>query len=235
MLDRIWHWWRRRRRFELYQDAFSLDVATKERSLLSAARHCLARDEAVLLIAHFPATFWRIQDLLHEQAIPYEIAGSKVTPEHLLDHHELRRKSVLMVLAEAIERVDDRKLILPPRPIEINALVAERYPLPVRDDSLGDFFRQLPFSVRMGYFLSLQDPCLRLAVNDTLIQLMRQMGLKPGEMISSHLVSRRLSQWQRKLAARSIPDLPAESPDEWLAINLKLNAPKDADDEDRIP
>ncbi len=203
--------------------------------MLSAARHCLARDEAVLLIAHFPATFWRIQDLLHEQAIPYEIAGSSVTPEQLLEHHERRRRVVLLVLAEAIERVEDRKLTLPPRPIEINALVAERYPLPVRDERLGEFFRQLPFSVRMGYFLSLQDPCLRLAVNDTLIQLMQQLGLKPGEMISSHLVSRRLSQWQRKLATRSVEDCPAESPEEWLAVHLKISPPSDADDEDCIP
>jgi hypothetical protein len=235
MLEKIWQWWRAKRRFELYQDAYSLDQTTKEHSLLSAARRRLEMDQAVLVLAHFPSTFFRIQDLLHEASIPYAIGNQTLTASNVQEHHDQNRQSVLLLLADTIQTVEARRIAAPSFPVEINVLVAERYPLYHRDEVLETFLKQLPFSIRVGYFLSLEDPLVRAAINETLVRLMQQMGLKPGEMISSHLVSRRLNSWLKRVARQVTQELSANSPAEWLEQNLCLTLSPNTHEKNRLP
>lgn len=220
MLGKIWQWWRGSRRFELYLDAFSLDRQTRETSLISAAKSRLELDQTVVVLAHFPTTFFRLQDLLQEAAIPYTIGGPTLRATDIQDYHDKQRQSVWLMLADAIQDVEERRIAAPAYPVEINVLIAERYPLPARDEVVDRFFRQLPFSVRVGYLLSLEDPLVRAAVNETLIRLMQQMGFKPGEMISSHLLSRSILHWGKKVSCQISQEIIADSPEEWLEKNF---------------
>ena len=68
--------------------------------------------------------------------------------------------------------------------------------------------------------MALDDFVVATAINETTVELMKQMGLEERELISSNLVSKRVTRQLKRLQAQIHGDQPADSAEEWIELNL---------------
>jgi hypothetical protein len=62
--------------------------------------------------------------------------------------------------------------------------------------------------VRLGYLLSLQDPVIRYCIHPTAIEVLKQLGLRDQQLVTSEMVSRILEKHLQRL---NLPATPLSS------------------------
>lgn len=98
-------------------------------------------------------------------------------------------------------------------------VVGERHPLRSHDDVILNFARSLPCRCRVVHHLSLEDGVMMCFAGEWLEGVLRRMGMKDDEVISSRMISRRIRLAQDKIANAATSDPPAASADEWFQVN----------------
>ena len=98
-------------------------------------------------------------------------------------------------------------------------MVAERHPLEIHDQRIENFGRRLRRPVEIGYFLALDDEIINQFISPGMIHLLRQLGLREQELITSHMVTRKLNQATRKLNKQILQEQPADSAADWFQLN----------------
>ncbi|KAA5543842.1 hypothetical protein FYK55_11780 [Roseiconus nitratireducens] len=154
---------------------------------------------AILLMAHFPDTQSELAKLAKQSAgeVP-----------------------VMAVLANELTSRIARDLQIGPDAI-IDVIAAERHPLVSVDDRLmEDFGKQLNCRCRVHVHQSLEDPLMQRFSGQSIIDLLRSMGMREDEAIESRMVGRRIRDAQKKITAQAVGNTPAESAEEWMRINL---------------
>ncbi|MEZ6095618.1 MAG: hypothetical protein R3C03_15555 [Pirellulaceae bacterium] len=210
-------WLRPKLNFEYYKDSYAVTEKTKREQLIAAAKRRLLANEMVVLFCHFQSTFLQLQDQMDRDGIEYEIAGRQLSAFEISKHFRENPGRVLLALAETIRDGQRSDNVLPR--IAVSMIGAERHPLPSHDQRLEDFLRGLPFRVRLGYFLSLDEPTVRAVVNETTVQLLHQLGMSDHELITSSMVAKRIRVGLARVEKSKQKFLPATSPQEWWAIN----------------
>lgn len=153
---------------------------------------------AVLLIAHFSDTLARLE------AIRSSYPGT--TP-------------VSATLAENLHPSVASRLELG-ESATIQLIVAEHHPLQSIDQKVAMFAETLPCRSRVTWHLSLEDPLLRHFAGDWVEALLHKLGLHEDDHVESAMFTRRIQAAQRQLEAESTGNLPAETADEWIKLNL---------------
>lgn len=207
-----------RPRHRRIQESYALREAGKWRAIGEAIEEVAGQGEPLLLVAHFPETFVRFQNHLHTWQRDYELVERPITPRDVFENPAFTGDRRYLALAEMLEPSGTP---LPPRERAggLSVVVAERHPLARHDVRLEQFVAELDLPTRIGYFLALDDPLPRAAVGDMAVTVMRQLGLNEHELIASHLLTRRIDRFTRRLDATVAREHLADSPAEWLERN----------------
>ncbi len=218
----MWQWLQTKAvqaRFDRYPDCYAL---TRDRLLLELeraianSRQCSSLS---LVVAHFPATFESIQEHLDEKQIGYRILSERQTASQIAQLAARHPGHVWLTLSGMLTATDS----MPPIEAKCSfAMIAvERHPLWSRDLELEKFGRNLPGPTRFGYFLSVGDPTVRLAIPEQMFVLLQQLGFNEQELITSSMVSKRLNLVLKRLKPKKSPTwIEADSVEEWISENL---------------
>lgn len=201
-------------------DTFSLAVESKFHGIADAIHQRNAKDGFLLLVAHFPETFFQMQDALGEASISYDIVDAPVDPSVTARWQEdSNREQVYLTLANFLE--PEPQSSHRPRNRESSIIVAERHPLPSRDKQIAKFAGNTLEPIRLGYFLALRDPAVAPFLGEWAELVLKQLGMDDHELITSQLVSRRLEFAYRKIEYRLEDEIEADSQSEWLEANAR--------------
>lgn len=224
--QRFRDWMKIRGDYDRYPDSYALTNQGVEKHLLEAIRFRQTIDGAIVLITHFPATFERVQQFLEDAGLSPEIAPLKFGPDYLLNLLESPTQDSPPVVLALAQTFDDSSLDRPlasRRDLRVSFMVVERHPSLAEDRRLDQFARIWPFSVRLGYLLSLQDPVIRYCIHPMAIEVLKQLGLRDQQLVTSEMVSRRLEKVLQRInlpASQSSPSRPLteDSAEEWLKL-----------------
>ncbi len=228
MLTLFQELWRRSNHFKRYLDAYGINQATKLNCLEHALRRQLAVGQVTLVIAHFPETFAGLQNFFDERSIEYQIGQQSIEYEQIRLHVERQQSEVLLVLAETLKMPPPKVSTDLPKKMEAAAIVVERYPKPQNDLAIEDFCRSLPYRSRLGYFLALDDPTVREAVGNNLIELMKQLGMGDSEMISSEMLTSRINRSLNRKFADLRNEVLTDSAADWFLHNKPIETNPEA-------
>ncbi len=70
------------------------------------------------------------------------------------------------------------------------------------------------------FYTSLDEPLMQQFGSQSIIDLMKKMGLKDDEAISHSMVTKSVANAQRKIAKKVTNQINAKSQEEWVTINL---------------
>lgn len=169
-------------------------------------RRELARNDssggiATLLVGHFADV---VQSL---QGMADQYGGA--TPVFAVSASELSSR-----IASGLQAQPDDTLEL---------LIAERHPLPAEDARILDnFAKDLPCKCRVQYHVALDDPLLKIFVNDSVRKMIDMLGMKEDEVIESKMVGRRIRQAQDQFAAKATGNRSAVTAAEWIEFNIPV-------------
>ncbi|MFN9538151.1 MAG: hypothetical protein ACK6A8_02740 [Planctomycetota bacterium] len=222
-------WMRIRGDYDRFADSYGLTPEARELGLLNSIRYRQKKDRAIVVVSHFPRTFEHVQSLLEEQGIDYEISPLRLGPEFLLEQlpaNRDRQATVLLTLAPTLDEAALDRPLPVQRKFKLSMMVLERHPKLEEDRRIETFARVCPCPVRLGYLLSLDDPVIRHCIHPTTIQVLRQLGLRDQELVTSRMVSQRIDRvlkriaWPAsgKVALDSSGNAPFISAEEWLSL-----------------
>jgi hypothetical protein len=103
---------------------------------------------------------------------------------------------------------------------EALVLAAEHHFLPQEDDRILRFCEGLPFPSRLRFHEALDAPLLGMFAGENLARMMSQLGMAEDEAIEHAMVDRSIRSAQEKIAASHPGDKAADSPQDWMRLNL---------------
>ena len=214
----ILDWLTGRPSFNRFEDSFALNRPNLWAKLKTAITSQQGQGSHVWLVAHFADTFESLQDLLDEWQIDYQICANDVTPHDVLETLRDQRETVLLVLADLVSVTDASNLNFD-NSDTLSIIVVERHPRVENDRKLAAFAKSVPCPVRFGYYLAIDDVVIRRVVNDTTIRILKQLGLKDHELITSNMITRRLDKVLAREAKQYATNHRADSAQEWYELN----------------
>ena len=178
--------------------------------------------KAVWLVVHFPETYIACQEMLESHEIDYCVETEAVSESWFLERASIASPHVRLLLGDLIfplefeedEIVGDAKVAM---------MVVERHPYKPMDDRIAEFATSLPTKVEVGYFLGLDDELVTRLVPQQMIDLLKAMGLNDQELITSSLVTRRLTKLIERTSGTARPANGAESAAAWFHMQEVSN------------
>lgn len=223
---------------EVFADTYAKSPERLKSALIDAVRRQLREVDLVLVLSHFPETFFAWQDELvgqgfdaqvlrppvHASSLPLralpaaEVAGVESSVDETADDGASRSDGALVLaLGEMLD--SERARAGMERRRVVSLIVTERHPLPRHDRRILEFARSLPYRVRLGYFISLQDPLVSPFLGEWTEMLLEQWGFNEANLITSDLVTRRLDRARARLEKQIAQEVLCESPLDWLRRN----------------
>lgn len=219
----LFDWLKKTPNFTHFADHYALNRESLFAALKTPIQDCLKRSELVLLLAHFPECFSEMVACLEAWNFDYEVIAHPIGSKWLSANS--RTGKIYLSLAEMLEPfqtdVQKSRLLKEEALQTISILVLERHPVLAKDQLLASRAKRISNPVRLGYFLSLEDPVLTQLIHQQLLVLLTQMGLTDQELITSSMISGRL----KKVLARQPVienEQPADSAAEWYALNFSV-------------
>ncbi len=188
-------------------------------AMLDALKVRQQKGEVVLVLCHFPKSFQSLQEYFEESALQFDIVTESIDAELIKEQGARTECPVLLSMAPMLSPQDQK---LPRQSLPHIALVgAERHPLLKYDKAIEEWSKNIPYPVQLGYFLSLDGPLLSLMVEDKIKKMLEMFGMGQNELITSHMVSRRVDSWLKKSTNQVTSEKPADSLEEWLELNFE--------------
>lgn len=158
-----------------------------------------SRSIALLLIAHFDDVEEELQRLLEDY--------SGDVPAMVVRADELSSDIAAKLNADESAIID--------------LLVPERHPLVSEGDRvLNNFAEDLPCRCMVTYYVSMDDPLMRMFAGDFVRSVMEKLGMGPDEAIESGMVQRRIRTAQNKISRVATGNRPARTSLEWMELNV---------------
>lgn len=215
-------------RFQRYDDSFALTRSALWALLRSTIKRPEHEQKSIWMVCHFPETFSSIQSQLEQWGQDYVVVENPISTAQVdqptaEDQPLIQPGPIKLVLADLIETPSERRALVK-SDAKLALMVIERHPLCTHDQRIDAFARSLSVRVELGYFMSLEDKVVKDVVNDTTLQILKQLGMNDHELIASQMLTRRLNKLLKRRAAKYTTDYPADSAAEWLTLN-HLNDP----------
>lgn len=217
-------WLKSPQRFLRYDDAFALTRERLHQAIVESIGVQLAPDRTIMLVSHFGDTFSAVQAILERHDIGYEMVPRGIRPREFADACVASEPTVpqiwialsaSLVLEPSVQQVRRRSP-------QLAAMIMEHHPHPGADANLESWFRQTGLPVQLGWFVALSDSVVQRFVHRNLLDLMQQLGMGQNDLVSSHMLSRRLTTVLRRNECWPLDTPFADSCDDWLA-NLNRN------------
>jgi hypothetical protein len=176
--------------------------------------------DQLLLVAHFPSTLERLEQLLATENVESETLEDRVDPDRLRREFERSGlETVRVVPADGLEVPADSACVPADSP-SVSVLVPQRHPLHAQDERIVEFIEKLALPVRIRFHASLDEPLMQRFAGDWVQNMLRSLGMTEDEALESRMVARRLEEAQRQVAAAQFGDERADSAEEWFERNL---------------
>ena len=207
--------------YRRFDDSYALTRNSLHKGLQSAIEQRSEPNQLIFLVAHFPNVFSELQDALDMWEFPYEIIQHVVNRrwiDQMASNHAGSTPPLFLTLAELLQ-FENAALEPQRQNPHIAIMIAERHPLIQRDRQIEKFSRQISWPVELGYFLALDDEIIKHTVSPDVIQLLKQMGLQDHELVTSHMITRRLNQATKRMSRQVQSEQPADSAKQWFQLN----------------
>jgi hypothetical protein len=183
----------------------------KEHHLMTDALQYLQEDKWVLVSYFFTDTGTYLTSLLKENPAGFSELDN-VRPE--------LEEKINMVQADAFltNYFRDR---LPLETKEVVILFAEHYPLFKTEERLLKSLESFGNHVSFSFYNSLEDPLLTRFGAVKTVELVKSLGIKEDEMISSPLITRAIERVQKKVGSMVKFEIRSFSMEDWFEQNLR--------------
>lgn len=185
-------------------------------SIAKSIRLQQSMGKTVWLVVHFPDTYVACQEMLEANDIDYCVETETVSQSWYLERASIAGPHVSLLLGDLIAPLgfEDGEIV---GDAKVAVMVVERHPYKPMDDQLRDFANSLPAAkVEVGYFLGLDDEIVTRLVPRQMIDLLKAMGLNDQELITSSLVTRRLTKLIERTSKTAKRVEGAESAADWF-------------------
>lgn len=213
----LFRWLFQPKPFRRVDDSFAFNLETQLDSLGEIVEAQGNAGKAIWLIVHFTDQFEVVQTQLETLGLDFEIVTTEIDPDNLSSTFK-SPGNVFLVLAQLIP--DSVASLLE---VDLSSTIAmvmlERHPNPTHDHRIEQFARNVPVKTEFGYVLSFDHPVIQEVVNEQTMTVMKQLGLKESELISSTIVSRRIAAYVAKQAEQFHADIEASSAQQWIELN----------------
>ena len=219
----------RRLSFQQHPDSFATTRDTLYANLMRVLNRLIDQERsaesksnlggsAIFLAAHFPEEFFRLQAKLDEENIAYRILTRPLDHQWYVDFERESEGVIFLALAEFLTQTTfTGNETFKSR---LDLIVVDRHPEPSQDEALEKFGREFPAVTQMGYFLALEDRVLQSVINETTLMVLKQMGIEDQGLISSRIISKRISKvLKREQNARIGEGQAADSAELWYRLN----------------
>jgi hypothetical protein len=205
-------------RFERYPDSFATSRIVLYRRLMEVIQAQTQAQSTVFIAAHFPDEFYRLQSQLHQHAVDYRLITHPLDRQWFSDHKTDSQGVVYLALADFLSqtRFSGQEIFSG----NLDLILVDRHPDPEQDDLIEAFARAFPATTKLGYFLALNDPVMQSVINETTLLVLKQMGIDKHGLISSGIISKRLTKVLiRESKRRNKQPQPADSIQQWYELN----------------
>lgn len=174
------------------------------------------------MLSHFESTFLQNQVALQEAGFEFEILANSLDPHAFVERWSGVKHTVILTMAQMLQLDEHhRQLSGKLSDQSFSVIVTERYPVTANDEKLEQFFSGCNAEVEMGYLISFEDPILGHLLGERFIGLLKQLGLGSHDLVSSTMTHRALSRQLARATASITQEIQAESPQEWIRLNLE--------------
>ena len=207
--------------FEALADSIWLNEPARLAGFHRELMQRLDAGDRVLIATYFPAMFDQVGELLRLWDISFDDRNA-IESARDIDRWDGSNGPILQ-MADVLpdDNPDERMSLVDENVAAVSVLVPERHPLRSHDDRIERFTSGLPCRSRLQFFLSLDDPLMKLFVTDSVKSMLTRVGMKEDEPIESEMVSRRVAGAQKKIKDSLVGDSPAQSAAEWMALNWR--------------
>jgi hypothetical protein len=194
----------------------------KWKAFVSLVRDRCGAGSPILVLAYFPATLRVAAQKLAEAEFSSETVDRPLRPDDVprVLPMPFMQQALLVPLPALLG--DDQPSDRPLRPTSVSPtiIIPEVHPLRDAERRLHAFAETIPMEVRIESLASLDEPLIARFSGPWVQDILRKLGMKEDEEITSPLLSRQIRAAQDRILARVTSFEPADSAEEWMQRNV---------------
>jgi hypothetical protein len=197
----IWNWLFGRSQPASSPDKFWVSNNAALSGLAKQVREDLPNNDLLIVASHFPGRLEEIRERFDSESIPVRLIDRPIRAS-LIDREFDRGADRVVTLALTNSLVRDVQSPAVDPSHKVRILVRERHLLRSFDQHVEGFAAGLPCSASLEFFVSMDDALLQMFTDASVRDLLRRMGMKEDEVLSSSLIGRRLKGAQDRVQER---------------------------------
>ena len=212
-------WFSRLKKAEA-RDLIWLTAEAKLNGIVIAVRDITRQGSSVLLVAHFEQTLSEVTEALREAGIGYSTVDRLISPSTFQEPAAANPEDAVRVCLS--ERIPALKCRVSPdiAGYPFSLLVAERYPVPERDDRILQFAYAYGLKDEVCFCSSLDDPLLKQFGAGRVMGAIRRLAEDEASPIAGKAITSAIKSAQRKLRGRVVGDERVRSAKDWFTYNM---------------
>jgi|GEM_PF-1841279 len=176
----------------------------------------------VLLIIHFEKTLKELGKVIDQQEIHYEVFKTSWDISNFninrLKQEKMRYAVLLSDILSELMRYDRLSRQMDTKGKKIHIIVAERYPIPERDNNILSYAAQLSQFTTVSFHTALDEPLIKLFGQST-TDLLKKLGWNRETFMAHPMITKAINEVQRQIKEQSIGDQRVHSQEEWFYYN----------------
>ncbi len=194
-----------------------LSEEAKLKALMRIAMESTSPGQTTVLVAHFAEMYQILGSLLDEHGITY---SSLALDKDFQPDSGLGTDHAGVYIALLDDRVDTQEAAeVSSASPTVRVVVVEAHPLECHNRTVQNLADSLPPPSMTEYHVSLDEPVMRIFVDDNTIRALTALGLKDDSCIDHAMVDKSMVRAMQKIEKASTGDRPADSAEHWLSLN----------------
>ncbi len=179
------------------QAHYKFFISEVEKYRFLATKMLEASHDKFVLLYHFENTRFEMEQLLNAAKVSFDTD---------------RNSGARILVLDAVEFLENDLYGTP------EVFVIEIYPLSARDSQMVK--KALDRNHSLTFYASVDSPFFQLFGGERVTNLMRQMGMEPGEVIEHKFINNAIIKAQDKIAGNLSQEQPVrDSLEEWMKVN----------------
>jgi hypothetical protein len=188
-----------------------------------------ARQEKVLIIAHFAESLEQMVAALEAHSLPFAQATETMDRSLISDwvagvgaglRPAPTRGEALLTLSEMLPDPSYLPADAPGSKVQARIIGVERHPLRARDAQIEMFADALPHTSALEFHIALDEPLMRLFGGDRIMPMINMMGMADSKVpLQAATLSKSIEAAQEKIEKRISGDVRTDSAEEWFRVN----------------
>ena len=104
---------------------------------------------------------------------------------------------------------------------EVQIIFTEHYPMPEKDSEIIAKTAAVFNNTKINFYISLEDPLMRLFNSDKLISMMKSLGLAEDDVIEHKMISKSIVNAQKKMAKKVSFEQHYDDEEAWYRMNYR--------------